>query len=75
MKLNNKDKKHSSKSYVFLIAAFILCPCHLVLILPIISGTVIGTYILANMTIAMLLMTVFFLVFLLLFFLNRSDKQ
>jgi mercuric ion transport protein len=54
--------KKEGKSFGWFLVAFLTCPCHLVLILPLLAGTALGAYVADYQTAAIVLLTIIFAV-------------
>ncbi|MFS0726319.1 transporter [Paenibacillus sp. 1P07SE] len=66
-------KEHTKKwGWGFL--ALLSCPCHLILIVPLLAGTTLGAYFAAYQTAASVILAVLFVISLWMMF-KRTDKQ
>ncbi|MCF2940600.1 transporter, partial [Paenibacillus alkaliterrae] len=54
--------------------ALLSCPCHLILILPLLAGTTLGAYFVAHQTAASVILGIVFVVSILMIF-KKADKR
>jgi mercuric ion transport protein len=54
--------KKEAKSMGWFIVAFLTCPCHLVLILPLLAGTALGAYVADYQIATIVILTIIFAV-------------
>jgi mercuric ion transport protein len=59
--LQAEYKKKSLNGYLLLISGFIVCPCHIPILLAIAGGTALGVFISKNLTLILGLSTVYFI--------------
>ena len=69
-----KHETKSLKGYLLLISGFIICPCHIPILLGIVGGTTFGAFISKNLTLILGLSAVYFILALIIGFRMISRK-
>lgn len=66
--------KENAKKFGWGVLALFACPCHIVLILPLLTGTTLGAYFAAHQTTVSLILGIVFVISILMIF-KKANKQ